>query len=220
MILVCGEALIDLFVGPAEGAEMPARAIAGGSPFNVAVGLARLGVDVSFLGGISRDRFGALLARILIGEVVDDRFLVNTDRPTTISMVATGDNGQPSYSRVYRKVLASVMAYLKEMDTPDRLIEALASTSSTDMVWVKADYDLARPASVAEWIDATCQPLTSDERRVEKTLGDKMNALAKSSSKLPENEQAIWSHLLDKEVAYKNCETILLDSNREKLPKP
>ena len=32
MILVCGEALIDLFVGAAEGAEMPARAVAGGSP--------------------------------------------------------------------------------------------------------------------------------------------------------------------------------------------
>jgi hypothetical protein len=27
MILVCGEALIDLFVGPAEGAEMPERAV-------------------------------------------------------------------------------------------------------------------------------------------------------------------------------------------------
>ena len=98
MILVCGEALIDLLVGPVEGAEMPARAIAGGSPFNVAVGLARLGVDVSFFGGISRDRFGALLARILIGEGVDDRFLVSTDRPTTISMVATDDNGQPTYA--------------------------------------------------------------------------------------------------------------------------
>jgi fructokinase len=98
MILVCGEALIDLFVGPAEGAEMPARAVAGGSPFNVAIGLARLGVDASFLGGISRDRFGALLARILIGEGVDDRFLISTDRPSTISMVATDDNGQPSYA--------------------------------------------------------------------------------------------------------------------------
>jgi fructokinase len=98
MILVCGEALIDLFVGPAEGAEMPARAVAGGSPFNIAVGLARLGVDVSFLGGISRDRFGALLARMLVREGVDDRFLVRTDRLSTISMVATDDHGQPSYA--------------------------------------------------------------------------------------------------------------------------
>jgi fructokinase len=102
MILVCGEALIDLFVGPAEGVEMPARAVAGGSPFNVAIGLARLGVDASFLGGISRDRFGALLARILIGEGVDDRFLVSTDRPSTISMVTTDDNGQPSYAFTVR----------------------------------------------------------------------------------------------------------------------
>jgi fructokinase len=85
MILVCGEALIDLFVGPVEGAEMPARAVAGGSPFNVAVGLARLGVGASFLGGISRDRFGALLARTLVREGINDRFLVRTDRLSTIS---------------------------------------------------------------------------------------------------------------------------------------
>ena len=98
MIVVCGEALIDLFVGPAEGAEMPARAVAGGSPFNVAIGLARLGVDSAFLGGISRDSFGALLASRLVREGVDDRFLVRTDRLSTISMVATDDNGHPSYA--------------------------------------------------------------------------------------------------------------------------
>ena len=50
MILVCGEALIDLFVGAAEGTEMPARAVAGGSPFNVAIGLARLCVKAALLG--------------------------------------------------------------------------------------------------------------------------------------------------------------------------
>jgi fructokinase len=77
---------------------MPARAVAGGSPFNVAIGLARLGVIAGFLGGISRDRFGALLADILVREGVDDRFLVRTDRLSTISMVATDDNGQPSYA--------------------------------------------------------------------------------------------------------------------------
>lgn len=98
MILVCGEALIDLFVGPPEGTEMPARAVAGGSPFNVAVGLARLGVETAFFGGISRDRFGALLAEALVQEGVDDRFLVRTDRVSTISAVATGRDGQPSYS--------------------------------------------------------------------------------------------------------------------------
>lgn len=98
MILVCGEALVDLFVASPEGDEMPARAVAGGSPFNLAIGLARLGVPSAFLGAISRDRFGAFLAQRLAGEGVDGRFLVRSDRPTTISAIATGEDGQPSYS--------------------------------------------------------------------------------------------------------------------------
>jgi fructokinase len=98
MILVCGEALIDLFVGPPDGTEMPARAVAGGSPFNVAIGLARLGIESAFLGGISRDRFGQLLAETLVQEGVDDRFLLRTGKLSTISAIATASDGQPSYS--------------------------------------------------------------------------------------------------------------------------
>jgi fructokinase len=98
MILICGEALIDLFVGEREGTEMPARAVAGGSPFNVAIGLARLGVASAFLGGISRDRFGTVLADILASEGVDGRYIVRTDRLSTISAVATAPDGQPSYA--------------------------------------------------------------------------------------------------------------------------
>lgn len=98
MILVCGEALIDLFLGPPEGAEMPARAVAGGSPFNVAIGLARLGASVGFLGGISRDRFGTMLVERLAREGIDDRFILRSDRLSTISAVATGPDGQPSYA--------------------------------------------------------------------------------------------------------------------------
>jgi hypothetical protein len=122
-------------------------------------------------------------------------------------------------SKVYKTALAGVMTYLKEMETPTRLIDAMAATSSTDIVWVEADFELTYPASVAEWIGANCKPLTSDERRIEKTLGDKMNAL-KSKSKLPENERAVWDRLVDKKIAYDYCEIVLLDSNREKLPRP
>jgi hypothetical protein len=123
-------------------------------------------------------------------------------------------------SKVYRTALASVTTYLKEMDTPDRLIGAMAATASADIIWVGADFELARPASVSEWIDASCEPLTSDERRIEKTLGDKMNALAKAHSKLPDKEHAVLKRIFEKEATHDNCETILLDSNREKLPRP
>jgi fructokinase len=98
VILVCGEALIDLFVAPPAGTEMAARAVAGGSPFNVAIGLARQGVPAAFLGGVSRDRFGEVLAEILVREGVDTRHLVRTDRLSTLSAIATGPDGQPSYS--------------------------------------------------------------------------------------------------------------------------
>jgi fructokinase len=98
MILVCGEALVDLFAGAGEGNEMPARIVAGGSPFNVAIGLARLGVEAAFLGGVSRDGFGNLLADVLAREGVEGRYLVRTERLSTLSVVATGKDGHPSYS--------------------------------------------------------------------------------------------------------------------------
>ena len=98
MILVCGEALVDLFAGAGEGSERPARIVAGGSPFNVAIGLARLGVESAFLGGVSRDGFGSFLADLLARVGVNGRYLVRTDRLSTISVVATGKDGHPSYS--------------------------------------------------------------------------------------------------------------------------
>ncbi|WP_336812879.1 carbohydrate kinase family protein [Bosea sp. MMO-172] len=98
MILVCGEALVDLFVDAGEGAVRPARVVAGGSPFNVAIGLARLGIEAAFLGGVSRDGFGGMLTDQLAREGVDCRYLARTDRLTTISVVSTGKDGHPGYS--------------------------------------------------------------------------------------------------------------------------
>ncbi len=60
MYLVCGEALFDVFTGPgASGNRLNLEAVAGGSPYNVAVGLARLGVKAALLGGLSNDLFGS-----------------------------------------------------------------------------------------------------------------------------------------------------------------
>ena len=52
MFLVCGDALFDMFLEREDGpgsATYAARA--GGSPFNVAIGLARLGVPAAMLTG-------------------------------------------------------------------------------------------------------------------------------------------------------------------------
>lgn len=101
MYLVCGEALFDFFSeteadGPAS--QVNYKAIAGGSPFNVAVGLRRLGVESALFAGLSTDYLGRRLQRVLLNEGVSPRYLLDFDAPTTLAMVAVGANGSPHYS--------------------------------------------------------------------------------------------------------------------------
>jgi len=98
MILVCGEALVDLFVLGESGARLAAEAVAGGSPFNVAIGLARLGCPAALCTGLSTDRFGRLLTDLLNKEGVNLDYAMRTPRLTTISVVATDRDGHPVYS--------------------------------------------------------------------------------------------------------------------------
>jgi fructokinase len=98
MILVCGEALIDLFVTSDGNDRLKTNAVLGGSPFNVAVALSRLGERSSFLGGLSTDTFGRALAQKLVSEGVDLSYAVRSESLTTISVVATDEHGQPTYS--------------------------------------------------------------------------------------------------------------------------
>ncbi|MDX3806385.1 carbohydrate kinase family protein [Bosea thiooxidans] len=96
-ILVCGEAIVDLFVSVDDG-TMQAQPVLGGSPYNVAIGLARLGVTTSFFGGLSSDVFGAAIRSRLIAEGISVAHAVETDRLTTISVVGTDTNGHPAYA--------------------------------------------------------------------------------------------------------------------------
>jgi fructokinase len=98
MILVCGEALIDLFVGRPSGFGLATEAVPGGSPFNVASGIARLGSKVGFLSKVSEDFFGRYLVRKLAEAGVDTSFVVPSALPTTLSVVVTLPDGQPHYS--------------------------------------------------------------------------------------------------------------------------
>ena len=98
MILVCGEALIDLFVTRERIGSLHADPVLGGSPFNVAVGLSRLGEPAAFLGGLSTDTFGLALAEKLVFEGVDLSYAVHSESLTTISVVAADEHGHPTYS--------------------------------------------------------------------------------------------------------------------------
>ncbi|MEL7524144.1 MAG: carbohydrate kinase [Pseudomonadota bacterium] len=98
MFLICGEALFDLFgdEGVQDGARFDARI--GGSPFNVAMGLARLGEDAGFFGGISTDTLGEKLVEKFRKEGVSERYILRTDYLTTLSLVQKDDQGHPAYT--------------------------------------------------------------------------------------------------------------------------
>jgi fructokinase len=101
VILVCGEALVDLFVGapsPDAGGGLSATAVAGGSPFNVAIGLARLGAPAGFFGGLSGDPLGAFLAARLRADGVDTGFAKRSAKPTPLVVVSPDAAGHPSYT--------------------------------------------------------------------------------------------------------------------------
>ncbi|QAY86335.1 carbohydrate kinase family protein [Pseudomonas arsenicoxydans] len=101
MYLVCGEALFDFFSeNDASGlaSKVNFKAIAGGSPFNVAVGLRRLGVESALFAGLSTDYLGRRLQQVLQDEGVRPDYLVDFAAPTTLAMVAVGANGSPHYS--------------------------------------------------------------------------------------------------------------------------
>ena len=99
MYLICGEALFDRFPGAeSDNGALHFEARAGGSPFNVAIGVARLGGDSALLTGISNDMLGRRLVHALEREGVDTRYLVRSSRPTTLVMVGVDAQGQPDYT--------------------------------------------------------------------------------------------------------------------------
>jgi fructokinase len=98
MILVCGEALFDVFAAGETASGLTLDARVGGSPFNVAVGLARLAQPVALLTQVSRGFLGERLMRALAQEGVSTTAVQRSDAPTTLGLVGLDAHGVPSYA--------------------------------------------------------------------------------------------------------------------------
>jgi fructokinase len=94
VVAVAGEALVD-FV-PAGGPEV-FQAASGGSPANVAVGLARQEVPTRLLARIADDLLGHRLRAHLDGNGVDLSYAVRAAEPTSLAIVAVGRDGVVEY---------------------------------------------------------------------------------------------------------------------------
>ncbi|GHF43923.1 fructokinase [Amycolatopsis bartoniae] len=100
MIVVGGEALVDLVPGKSEvdGGLRALEPRLGGGPYNVALAAARLGAPTAFLSRISGDRFGQALRQRLTDSGVDISMVQGGDEPTTLAVVALDEHGSASYT--------------------------------------------------------------------------------------------------------------------------
>jgi fructokinase len=98
MFVVAGEALMDVFTGATTPTGIALDARIGGSPLNVAFGLARMGQKVAFLGGISNGELGNRLLDALRAEGVSLDAVHRSAAPTTISLIGVDARGVPEYA--------------------------------------------------------------------------------------------------------------------------
>lgn len=97
MIVSAGEALVDLLPTVDRDGRPAFCAMVGGSPFNVAIGLGRLGVPAAFLGAVSYDAFGDRLVTALVDSAVSTTLVARVARPTPLAFV-TLDGGEARYA--------------------------------------------------------------------------------------------------------------------------
>jgi fructokinase len=95
VIVICGEAIVDLVPDPSTPSRYDARP--GGSSANTAVALARLGTPVAMLARLSSDRFGELLRAHLAANGVDLSVAVAVSEPSSLAIATVGGDGAADY---------------------------------------------------------------------------------------------------------------------------
>jgi fructokinase len=168
MMLSCGDALVDFLpVAAVDGRDALVPAV-GGSCLNVAVGMARLGAEAGFVGGISTDLFGRMIADHARASEVDLRFATLSDHQTTLAFVRTV-GGEPQYA-FYDEGTASRHWTWQSGTLPFDRIEVLhvGSTTLVDERTAAEALALVQEArqSVTVSFDPNCRPnLVTDKRR-------------------------------------------------------
>jgi len=98
VFLCCGDALFDLFVDSSpKSNDIALSGGVGGSPLNVAIGLARLGHHSHYLTKLSTDPFGARMKAHLKQNGLDIGLCIDTDQNTTLAIVEKQADGSAKY---------------------------------------------------------------------------------------------------------------------------
>jgi fructokinase len=129
MLLSCGDALVDFLPVKSVDGRDATVPVVGGSCLNIAVGMARLGAPAGFVGGISTDLFGRMIADHASASQVDLRYVTRSDCQTTLAFVRT-IAGEPQYA-FYDEATASRNWTYRQGSIPFDEIEAIHVGSTT-----------------------------------------------------------------------------------------
>jgi fructokinase len=168
MLLSCGDALIDFLPVKSTDGRDAIVPVAGGSCLNIAVGIARLGAPTAFVGGISTDLFGRMIADHAMASQVELRHATRSADQTTLAFVRAVD-GEPQYA-FYDEGTASRNWTYRQGSIAFDQIEAVHVGSTTLIHEKTAAETLAMVAeargSAAVSFDPNCRPsLVADKTR-------------------------------------------------------
>jgi fructokinase len=176
-VTVVGEALIDLVPVGRDGLFAAAP---GGSPANVAVGLARLEVPVRLAARVADDVFGRRLRSHLADNGVDLSFAVRAPEPTSLAVVSVSPQGGPEYDFRVSGTADWQWTDAELAGVPDERVLALHTGSLAAVLPPGADaierlVERTRPLATISY-DPNCRPLLmgSPETvwpRVERLIG-------------------------------------------------
>ena len=181
MLLSCGDALVDFLPVKSVDGRSAAVPVVGGSCLNIAVGMARLGAPAGFVGGISTDLFGRMIADHALTSQVELRYATRSEHQTTLAFVRTVE-GEPQYA-FYDEATASRNWTHRRGSIPFAEIEAIHIGSTT----LANDKGAAQAQAIIEdaggsttiSFDPNCRPnLVGHKAR----YVDQMNAFAASAN--------------------------------------
>jgi fructokinase len=129
MLLSCGDALIDFVPAKAADGRDALVPMVGGSCLNIAIGMARLGAPVGFVGGLSTDLFGRMIAGHAEASGVDLGQTTRSPRPTTLAFVRQVD-GEAQYA-FYDEATASRHWAYRQGSIDFAMVDAVHTGSTT-----------------------------------------------------------------------------------------
>ncbi len=173
MLTVIGEGLVDV-VQRASGIE----AHVGGSPLNVAVGLARLDHPVQFIGRYGRDAYGdAVAAHLRASSVMLP--LGPDELPTSLATAVIDDDGAATYTFDLAWELPGLADRLAFMLQGTTLLHtgSIATMLAPGAASVLAAVEYARPSATISF-DPNCRPSIITDVAYARRQAEKLVSLA------------------------------------------